>query len=266
MTIRPNLERHGLLMTLAGAALALTACGANDSAEYGYLPSPSGADNSGDAYYNNSTNNSGDAYDNSTNNDPSDEDPITENDFIDSSEENVSTFSIDVDNASYTVMRRDIQSGYLPSPSSVRPEEYINFFDYGYAPPVEDPFSINLEVAPSAFGDDLHMVRVGLQGIEVPIAKMKPTNLVFLIDTSGSMSGPQKLPMVKRSLSTLLDNLRPSDTVGIVTYAGSAGTLLAPTPVSQKQTIVDAVDRLGAGGSTAGEAGIVEAYRLAESA
>ncbi len=225
------------------AAFALSACGDSSYAESEYLGAPPDDYQQGEVY-----------------------DEVVENDFVSADEENVSTFSIDVDNASYTLMRRDIQNGTLPAPAGVRPEEYINFFDYGYAPPTQDPFSINLEGAPSAFGEGLHILRVGLQGIQVPNDKMKPTNLVFLIDTSGSMSGDLKLPLVQKSLHTLVDNLRPDDTIGIVTYAGSAGTVLEPTAVRDKQKICDAVDRLTSGGSTAGEAGITEAYRLAETA
>jgi Ca-activated chloride channel family protein len=233
------------LAALATASIALSACGA-DSASYEY----------GGADYNVAPPEdyqSGETYD-----------EVVENDFVSAADEDTSTFSIDVDNASYTIMRRDLENGRLPAPESVRPEEYINYFDYAYAPPQEDPFSINLEGAPSRFGEDLHVLKVGLQGIEVPNDKMKPTSLVFLIDTSGSMSGERKLPMVKKSLHTLVENLRPNDSVGIVVYAGDAGTVLEPTPVSQKQKICDAIDRLGAGGGTAGEAGIVEAYKLAE--
>ena len=234
---------RSVLAALATASLALSACGASgESYDYGAPYAAPPVDyQSGETY-----------------------DEVVENDFVSAADEAISTFSIDVDNASYTLMRRDLENGTLPATAGVRPEEYINYFDYGYAPPQEDPFSINLEGAPSQFGEDLHLLKVGLQGIEVPNDKMKPTSLVFLIDTSGSMSGERKLPMVKKSLHTLVENLRPNDSVGIVVYAGDAGTVLEPTPVSQKQKICDAIDRLGAGGGTAGEAGIVEAYKLAE--
>jgi Ca-activated chloride channel family protein len=189
----------------------------------------------------------------------------TENDFVDASTENTSTFSIDVDNASYTLMRRDLESGSRPAPESVRVEEYINFFDYDYPQPTEHPFSIDLEVAPSRFGADKHLVRVGLQGEEIAIEDMKPTNLVFLVDVSGSMKSQEKLPMVKRSLYTLLDHLRPSDRVGIVVYAGSDGVVLDSTEVRDRDAIEDAIENLVAGGSTNAEAGIVTAYEMAES-
>jgi len=196
-------------------------------------------------------------------------DPITENDYIDTAEENTSTFSIDVDNASYTIMRRDIQSGKLPAPESVRVEEYVNFFDYDYAEPIgEEPFSVNLEVAPSMFGEEEGQVlmRVGIEGKQLSAQDMSPTNLVFLIDVSGSMSSDEKLPLVKESLYSLIDNLRPTDTVGIVVYAGADRVVLEPTPVSDDRKIRRAIRRLDSGGSTNAEAGIDRAYDLAESA
>lgn len=192
---------------------------------------------------------------------------LVENDWITTDSEAISTFSIDVDNGSYTLMRDDIRRGQLPAPDGVRVEEYLNYFDYDYPPPTgDDPVSISMEIAPSEFGADLHMLRVGLQSRDLPAADMRPANLVFLIDTSGSMSGEEKLPLVQKSLTTLVDNLRPSDTIGIVTYAGTAGVLLDPTPVSEAATIKAAIDSLAAGGSTNGEGGITSAYRLAESA
>ncbi len=206
---------------------------------------------------------------------PAEEDPsyqdgetyaeVIENDFIDAATENTSTFSIDVDNASYTLMRRDITRGKLPAPAGVRPEEYINFFDYAYPEPVEDQaFSINLEVAPSEFGEDKHLVRIGVKGKDVSPETMKHNNLVFLIDVSGSMQSNSKLSLVKASLAELLDNLRPDDTVGIVVYAGRDAVLLESTEISNRQQIQAAIDSLSAGGSTNGEAGIVTAYEMAE--
>jgi Ca-activated chloride channel family protein len=191
-----------------------------------------------------------------------------ENEFIDTAEENTSTFSIDVDTASYTLMRRDLLNETLPVPEGVRPEEYINYFDYDYPQPDGDaPFSINLEVAPSKFGADGHkLVRVGLQGKDISIDQLKPTSLVFLIDVSGSMQSANKLPMVKESLYTLLEYLRPTDTVGIVVYAGAEGIVLEPTEVRHRDLIERAIENLSAGGSTNGEAGIVAAYQMAEQA
>jgi len=190
---------------------------------------------------------------------------VVENDFIDTASEDTSTFSIDVDNASYTLMRRDINRGVLPVRAGVRPEEYINFFDYAYPEPVEEQaFSINLEVAPSEFGQDKHLVRIGVKGKEVSPATMKHNNIVFLIDVSGSMQGAHKLSLVKQSLTSLLDNLRPDDTVGIVVYAGRDAVVLESTAVASRERIQSAIDNLKSGGSTNAEAGIVAAYDMAE--
>ena len=210
---------------------------------------------------------------------PSDErisevyDEVVENDFVDASQQNTSTFSVDVDTASYTVMRRDVQSGRLPLPQSVRPEEYINFFDYAYPEPVEGaPFSVHMEVAPSKFGEGLHMMRVGVRGKQVKKADMKPTNIVFLVDVSGSMSSREKSPLVQESIKTLVDNLRDEDTISIVTYAGADRVILEPTQIKKSGKIRRALRRLKraggifGGGSTNAEAGIVTAYKLAEQA
>jgi Ca-activated chloride channel homolog len=189
-----------------------------------------------------------------------------ENDFVDTSEENTSTFSMGVDTAPYTIMRRDLRAGQLPTPESVRTESYINFFDYDYRQPSgDDPFSVNLELAPSVFGEaDQKLLRIGLQGKEIDVDDLKPTNLVFLIDVSGSMGSSNKLPLVKESLRTLLDHLRPDDTIGIVVYASQEGVALESTPVSERSTIEAAIDDLEAGGATNADAGIVLAYEMAE--
>lgn len=192
-----------------------------------------------------------------------------ENGFVDTAEDNLATFAIDVDTASYTLMRRDLTWDQLPVEAGVRVEEYVNFFDYDYAPPRADddtPFSIDVESAPSFFGSGLHLLRVGIQGRQVPEADRKPANLVFLVDVSGSMWSADKLGLVQYSLRELTRALRPSDTIGIVVYAGSDGVVLPPTPVEEASTVLDAIDALDAGGSTNGEAGIRTAYRLAQSA
>lgn len=186
-----------------------------------------------------------------------------ENDFVATADETTSTFSIDVDTASYTLMRRDLQGGRLPDPDGVRVEEYLNFFAYDYPQPAaSDPFSINLEVAPSEFGSDLHMLRVGLHGRAVALEDLRPVNLVFLVDSSGSMS--DEMPLVKHALRTLTNSLRPGDRIGIVTYAGNAGVRLASTDLTEKTEILDAIAGLTAGGGTYGEGGIVRAYEVAE--
>lgn len=191
-----------------------------------------------------------------------------ENDFVDTNEEPTSTFAVDVDNGSYTVMRRDINSDNLPVPEGVRVEEYVNFFKYDYAEPAEgEPFSINLEVAPSEFGaGGAHLLHIGLQGREMALEELSASNLVFLIDVSGSMASGDKLAWVKESLYTLVDHLREQDSVGIVVYAGRDAVVLQPTSGADKQRIRGAIEELTAGGGTNGEAGIDRAYALAERA
>nr|WP_294809917.1 VWA domain-containing protein [uncultured Sphingomonas sp.] len=191
---------------------------------------------------------------------------VAENPFKVAREEPVSTFSIDVDTASYSFVRASLNGNVLPQPAAVRTEEMINYFPYDYAGArsADQPFSTNVAVFPSPWTEGRKLVRIGIRGYEIQRATRPRANLVFLIDTSGSMNAPNKLPLVKQSLSMLLDQLSGDDRVAIVTYAGSAGTELEPTPASQKGKILAALDRLGAGGSTAGAEGIRQAYALAE--
>ena len=192
---------------------------------------------------------------------------VVENAFKIAREEPVSTFSIDVDTASYAWVRASLNGNTLPQPASVRTEEMINYFPYDYAVPrrTDQPFSTNVSVMPSPWSPGRKLVRIGIKGYALQRATRPRANLVFLIDTSGSMQEPNKLPLVKQSLDMLLDELDPRDTVSIVTYAGYAGTALEPTPASQKAKIRAVIDNLGAGGSTAGAEGIRQAYALAES-
>ncbi len=178
-------------------------------------------------------------------------------------QEPVSTFSADVDTASYSFVRRLLNQGQLPQPDMVRIEEMVNYFDYDYPLPESksQPFKPTMTVMPSPWNTSAKLVHIGIKGYE-PSEKPR-ANLVFLIDVSGSMNQPDKLPLVKSSLKMLLDQLRPDDTIGIVTYAGYAGVALSPTPVSNKQTIISVIDQLGAGGGTAGGEGIRSAYNLA---
>jgi Ca-activated chloride channel family protein len=178
----------------------------------------------------------------------------------------VSTFSIDVDTASYSWVRASLNQNVLPQPAAVRTEEMVNYFHYDYTPPksTAEPFSTNVAVFPSPWSEGRKLVRIGIKGYSVQRAMRPRANLVFLIDTSGSMNEPNKLPLVQKSLNMLLDELDERDTVAIVTYAGSAGTALEPTPASQKARIRAVIDSLGAGGSTAGAEGIRQAYELAE--
>ncbi len=188
-----------------------------------------------------------------------------QNPFKVAKEEPVSTFSIDVDTASYSFVRAQLNQNVLPQPAAVRTEEMVNYFPYDYASPrtAEQPFSTNVAVFPSPWSPGRKLVRIGIKGYAVQQATRPRANLVFLIDTSGSMNEPNKLPLVKQSLAMLIEQLDPNDTVAIVTYAGSAGTALEPTPASQKGRIRGVIDRLGAGGSTAGAEGIRQAYALA---
>ncbi len=190
---------------------------------------------------------------------------FAENTFRIVREAPVSTFSIDVDTASYSWVRASLNQNLLPQPAAVRTEEMVNYFHYDYAPPrsTAQPFSTNVAVFPSPWSAGRKLVRIGIKGYDVPKVARPRANLVFLVDTSGSMNHPNKLPLVKQSLSLLLNELDPRDKVAIVTYAGGAGTALEPTPAARKDRILAVIDRLGAGGSTAGAEGIRQAYQLA---
>jgi Uncharacterized protein containing a von Willebrand factor type A (vWA) domain len=180
-------------------------------------------------------------------------------------EEPVSTFSLDVDTASYAYTRRMLEDGYLPDRDAVRIEELINYFPYDY-PPAESadtPFQPDVKVFPTPWNETTQILQIGIKGFEPVLADTR-SNLVFLIDTSGSMDEPDKLPLLKRAFGLLLDQLSGNDTVSIVTYAGSAGIALEPTGADNKAQIMAALDQLYAGGSTAGAEGIELAYSLAE--
>ena len=183
-------------------------------------------------------------------------------------EEAVSTFSADVDTASYAMMRRALKQGVLPDPDTVRVEELINYFPYAYPGPdsAATPFRATVTVTPTPWNADTKLIHIGVKGYDVAPAQRPRANLVFLIDVSGSMHDADKLPLLKSAFRLLVNKLEPEDMVSIVTYAGDAGTVLEPTPVSEKRTILDAMEQLRPGGSTAGAAGIEEAYRLAEKA
>ncbi|MCC0044601.1 MAG: VWA domain-containing protein [Brucellaceae bacterium] len=178
----------------------------------------------------------------------------------------VSTFSIDVDTASYAFVRRSLKEGFLPQPDNVRVEEMINYFPYDWAGPEDasTPFNTTVTVMPSPWNEHTKLMHVAIKGYDVQPAEKPQSNLVFLIDTSGSMNAPDKLPLLKSAFRLLVNQLGADDTVSIVTYAGSAGTVLEPTSGSERSKILAALDNLDAGGRTAGEEGIREAYRLAE--
>ncbi len=181
-------------------------------------------------------------------------------------EEPVSTFSIDVDTASYAFLRAMLQQGIVPPKDAIRTEELVNYFDYDYAPSetADQPFATHVSLMPSPWNPTNMLMHIGIKAFEPVRTEAPPANLVFLIDTSGSMDQPNKLPLLVRSFKVLLSNLAPDDTVAIVAYAGSAGVVLEPTPVSQRRKILDSLENLYAGGSTAGGEGIRLAYSLAE--
>ncbi len=179
----------------------------------------------------------------------------------------VSTFSIDVDTASYSFVRRALNEGRLPERDAVRVEEMINYFPYDWAAPTDAsvPFNTSVSVMPTPWNAGTQLMHIAIKGRELS-GERPPANLVFLLDTSGSMQAPDRLPLVKSALAMLVAEMGPQDRVSIVAYAGSAGAVLEPTAATERETILGALDRLEAGGSTAGEAGLREAYRLARSA
>lgn len=189
-----------------------------------------------------------------------------ENPVIAASENPVSTFSIDVDTASYSFVRRMLNDGQLPAKDAVRVEEMINYFDYAYPLPQkrQTPFATYTSVVDSPWKAGNKLIHIGIQGYQLATGEIPQSNLVFLLDVSGSMDEPDKLPLVKQSMSLLLDTLKPEDTISIVVYAGAAGTVLEPTKVKEKAKILAALNNLQAGGSTAGAEGIALAYQLAE--
>jgi len=182
------------------------------------------------------------------------------------SEEPVSTFSIDVDTASYAVVRRYLMDGVLPPKDAVRTEELINYFGYDYEIPTDrqEPFDADIAVYDTPWDNGTQIIRIGLQGYDIPAEIRPAANLVFLVDTSGSMKSQDKLPLLKKSLGMLVDQMGELDTIAIVAYAGSAGVVLEPTRGTEKAKIMAALDNFRASGSTAGAEGIRQAYRLAE--
>jgi Ca-activated chloride channel family protein len=189
---------------------------------------------------------------------------VNENRFRSVAASPVSTFSIDVDAASYANVRRFLNQGSLPPKDAVRLEELVNYFPYSYEDHVgRHPFAVSTEVAPSPWAPSHRLVRIGLQARRVDTRELPPSNLVFLIDVSGSMLSPDKLPLVQRAFRALVHELRAEDHVAIVVYAGAAGLVLPPTSGADKATILEAIDRLEAGGSTAGGAGLRLAYDVA---
>ena len=192
-------------------------------------------------------------------------DHISENEFKSVKENPLSTFSIDVDTASYSTVRRFIRYSQLPPKDSVRIEEMINYFSYDYPRPAgQHPFSVVTEMSRCPWNKENRLVHIGIQGRNLDYKNLKAANLVFLVDSSGSMSDHNKLPLLKKSLGLLLNELSGKDRIAVVAYAGSAGMILPSTPATQKEKILAALDMLNAGGSTAGGQGIELAYNVAK--
>ncbi len=192
-------------------------------------------------------------------------DKIIENTFKDAKQNPLSTFSIDVDNAAYTNVRRYINGSQLPPKGAVRIEEMINYFTYDYPDATDEhPFSFITEISQCPWNTTNKLVHIGIQGKKLNYEELKPSNLVFLLDVSGSMSNANKLPLMIKAFKMLLDELDDRDKISIVVYAGAAGVVLPPTPASEKNKIKAALDNLEAGGSTAGGEGIRLAYKLAK--
>lgn len=190
--------------------------------------------------------------------------PLIENEYVRPTQKPLSTFGIDVDNASYAVMRTKINANQIVPKDAVRVEEFINYFDYNYPEPTTDaPFSINLENASCPWNTNHQLVRIGLKGKDINYNEIQNSNLVFLIDVSGSMDSENKLPLVKKSMKLLVDQMGPNDRIAIVTYAGAAGLALESTRCHNKDFIKSKIDKLDAGGSTAGGEGIKLAYKVA---
>jgi Ca-activated chloride channel homolog len=194
-----------------------------------------------------------------------DYDNIVENKFLAATQNPLSTFSIDVDEAAYSNVRRYLENGSMPPAGAVRIEEMINYFDYDYPKPANgEPFTVNTEISECPWNPQHQLVHIGLQGKEIPVDNLPASNMVFLVDVSGSMDEPNKLPLVQASMNMLVDQLREQDKVAIVVYAGSAGLVLPSTSGTNKAKIKEAINNLQAGGSTAGGEGIKLAYKVAK--
>ena len=227
-----------------GAAVPMTAPSVSTDASGNYAPEPQPEPRSGEQY-----------------------NPVRENGFVDADREPLSTFAIDVDAASYANVRRYLAGGQLPPVDAVRVEELVNYFDYDYPNPRgATPFTVVTEVSAAPWNREHRLVHVGIQGRRMEASALPPSNLVFLVDVSGSMDEPNKLPLLKQALAMMTINLRPQDRVSIVTYAGEAGVALQPTSGRDQPRIERAIEQLAAGGSTNGGDGIQTAYRLARDA
>ena len=187
------------------------------------------------------------------------------NPFYDPQEDALSTFAVDVDTGAYTLMRAWVNEGHLPDPDMVRVEEYVNYFDGGYVAPQDSTFAVYADGGPTPYWDSRNdILRIGIQAREVTERQRQDVNLTLVVDVSGSMKDQGKLTMVQDSLEILVDELDRFDTIGIVAYESDAYVILEPTSVSERGEILDAIDRLQAGGSTNAEAGLIEGYDMAD--
>ena len=184
--------------------------------------------------------------------------------FVTTEEDHLSTFAMDVDTGSYTMARSFIQNGDLPPQEAVRLEEFVNYFDLSYEPPKNDTFAIHVDAGPAPFGnEELKLVRIGIKGKEIESDERKQANLTFVVDVSGSMDKDNRIGLVKRSLKILVNQLEPTDRIGIVVYGSTARTVLKPTSVEDEDAILDAIDGLQIEGATNAEAGLLEGYKMA---
>jgi Ca-activated chloride channel family protein len=262
--------RHRLIAAVVVAALLAAACGDADDASDTYTPTTYPAATTTYAAFAEESPLGAGGTDN-----PNDEpydltffENYGVNPRIDTLDDPLSTFAVDVDTGSYTIGRRWIRDGNLPDDDSVRVEEYVNFFDMGYSPPADGPFSITVDGGPVPYteNDRYQWIRIGLQSFVVPDEDRPPANLTFVIDVSGSMDREDRLEAVKDALEMLVDELKPSDRVGIVIYGDTGRVILEPTAVEGRDQVIGAIRSLYPGGSTNAEEGLVLAYRLAEAA
>jgi Ca-activated chloride channel family protein len=264
-----------LLTAVLAFSMIFSGCGAEGTSDESVKSSRVETQNADVSYNTSSTNTSSTAGNTSDTNSWADKEEnraageryaqIEENPFLETARAPLSTFSIDVDTASYANVRRFLNQGQLPPKDAVRIEELINYFEYDYPQPVGDvPFSVNTEVAACPWNAKHKIVQIGLQGRKISPDNAPASNLVFLIDVSGSMDSPDKLPLLVDSLRVLVNQLKPQDRVAIVVYAGSSGLALPSTPAANKGEIISALNNLEAGGSTNGGQGIQLAYRIAQ--
>ncbi|MBI9067845.1 MAG: VWA domain-containing protein [Salinivirgaceae bacterium] len=234
------MKTNRIILPFVAALILVVGCGKEDGYDIGYMGS----------------------YDDTYNENYKD---YGENPFVKVADQAISTFSVDADGGSYTNMRRYMYLGQNPPTASVRVEEYINYFTFDYKEPTnEENVSLESEVSNCPWDENHHLIRVGMKGITLSESELPFSNYVFLIDVSGSMNYPDKLGILKSGFKTLVDNLKDQDRIAIVTYAGEAGLLLESTHGDEKDKIKSAIDKLGAGGSTAGAAGISTAYEIAQ--